>query len=307
MGNSMDIFDRRQVRRQRDRASRTLPAADFLFREGAERLTDRLLDVQRSFPVALDLGCHSGQIADAAAPLRKIDLLIQADLAPAMASAAGARHAVPTLVADEELLPVAPASLDLVLSNLSLQWVNDLPGALTQIRQALKPDGLLLAALLGTETLRELRSVLMEAEAETAGGVSPRVSPFVDVRDAGDLLTRAGFALPVVDVDTVTVTYADMFKLMTDLRLMGETNAVLERPRHMSRRALFLRAAALYAERFPAPGARIKASFQLVTLTAWAPHASQQRPLRPGTAKTSLAAALGTTERPAGESVPRRG
>jgi SAM-dependent methyltransferase len=236
----------------------------------------------------------------------KIESLFQTDLSPRMARAALAANGRPAVCADEEFLPFATQSLDLVLSNLSLHWVNDLPGALSQIRMALKPDGLLLAALFGTETLKELRNVLIEAEAEVAGGVAPRVSPFTDVRDAGNLLTRAGFALPVVDAETVTVTYSDMFKLMADLRAMGETNAVIERRHVPTRSDVFLRAAALYAERFSDPRGRITATFQIITMTAWAPHASQQKPLRPGSATTRLADALQAQEVSLPEAVPQQ-
>jgi len=304
MTDTMIVFDRGLIRQRRDRAAAGLDAADFLLKESALRLADRLLDVTRSFPLALDLGCHGGQMATALSGHPRIGHLIQADLSPRMAQSARLAGGRPSLVADEEMLPVAPNSLDLVVSNLSLHWVNDLPGALTQIRQALKPDGLFLATLFGTETLRELRTALMEAESETSGGVTPRVSPFVDVRDGGNLLTRAGFTLPVADVDAITVTYADMFKLMADLRAMAETNAVLERRKTFSRRATFLRAADIYAKRFPAPNDRISATFQLVTLTAWAPHASQAKPLRRGSATTRLADALDAVEHSAGETTP---
>jgi SAM-dependent methyltransferase len=189
----------------------------------------------------------------------------------------------------------------LVLSTLELHWTNDLPGALLQLRQVLKPDGLLLASLFGGETLAQLRRALMEAELAEEGGAGPRVSPFADVRDLGQLLQRAGFALPVVDSDTITVTYADALALMRDLRAMGESNAVRERRRGFSRRATLFGAARRYAELFAGPDGRIPASFEIITLTAWAPHESQQRPLRPGSAATRLAAALGTTERSAGE------
>jgi len=304
MTDTMNVFDRAVVRRRRNRAAADFTSADFLVREAASRLADRVLDVTRSFPVALDLGCHTGALAHLLEGNPKIGCLTQADLSPAMARAAYTATERPTFVCDEEHLPVAPASLDLVLSNLSLHWVNDLPGALSQIRHALKPDGLFLATLFGTETLRELRTALMEAEAETSGGVTPRVSPFVEVRDAGNLMTRAGFTLPVADADAITVTYSDMFKLMADLRGMAETNAVHERRKTFSRRSMFLRAAEIYASRFAAPNGRITATFQIVTVTAWAPHASQQQPLRRGSAQTRLADALGTKELPAGEPVP---
>ena len=250
----------------------------------------------RTFPLALDLGCHSGQLAPLIHGTKKVDTLLQADLSIAMAAAAHVANGRPTLCADEEFLPVADESLDLVLSNLSLHWVNDLPGALAQIRRSLNPDGLFLAATFGGETLKELRAALMEAEAQTAGGVAPRISPFVDVRDAGNLLSRAGFALPVVDAENIEVTYENAFKLMADLRAMAETNAVLERSKTPMRRATLMRVAELYSEKFTDDGGRIVATFQIVTLTAWAPHASQQKPLRPGSAKVKLADALRTDE-----------
>jgi SAM-dependent methyltransferase len=292
----MQVFDRKLVQRRRDRAAPGFTGADFLIRESAARLADRLLDVTRAFPLALDLGCHTGALGEELRASPKVGALFQADVSPAMARSASQINGRPAVCADEEALPFAPQSLDLVLSNLSLHWVNDLPGALSQIRLALKPDGLLLATLFGTETLKELRSVLIDAEIEIAGGTAPRVSPFTDVRDAGNLLTRAGFALPVVDAETVTVTYSDMFRLMADLRAMGETNTVRERRRLPTRRDVFLRAAALYAERFSDARGRIVASFQIITMTAWAPHMSQQKPLRPGSASARLADALKATE-----------
>lgn len=284
MSDTMLVFDRAAVRRHRDRAAPGLSASDFLFRESGARLLDRLDDVTRDFPRALDLGCHTGLVSH-----WKIGGLVQCDLSTAMARAA-AGNGRATFVAD--------ASLDLVVSNLALHWVNDLPGALIQVRRALKADGLFLASLFGTDTLKELRAVLLEAEADVAGGAGRRVSPFTDVRDAGALLSRAGFALPVVDADTITVTYADMFRLMADLRAMGETNAVRERRKHVSRRDVFTRAAELYAARHTDTRGRIVATFQIVTMTAWAPHPKQQQALRPGSAKGRLADALGTTEVP---------
>lgn len=304
MADNMRVFDRALVRQRRDRAAAKLSTADFLLREAASRLTDRLLDVARDFPMALDLGCHGGQVGELLAGHKKIGTLIQADLSPRMAHLARAATARPTVSADEEFLPIAENALDLVLSNLSLHWVNDLPGALAQIRRAVKPDGLLLATLFGGETLRELRTALLEAEIETAGGVAPRVSPFTDVRDAGNLLTRAGFALPVVDADVITVTYADMFKLMADLRAMGETNAVIERRKAPTRRDTFLRAAEIYRTLFADERGRLKATFQIITMTAWVPHASQQKPLRPGSATHRLADALKTEEVALGEQTP---
>jgi NADH dehydrogenase [ubiquinone] 1 alpha subcomplex assembly factor 5 len=300
----MQVFDRALVRQRRDRAAATLHNADFLLRESAHRLTDRLFDVTRDFPMALDLGCHGGQIGAGLGHHKKIGTLIQADVSPHMAAIARTTTSHPTIAADEEFLPFAENALDLVISNLSLHWVNDLPGALAQIRRAIKPDGLLLATLFGGETLRELRTALLEAEMETSGGVAPRISPFTDVRDAGNLLTRAGFALPVVDADIITVTYGDMFKLMADLRAMGETNTVQERRRVPTRRETFLRAAEFYRENFADERGRLRATFQIITMTAWSPHASQQKPLRPGSATTRLADALKTQEIGLGEQTP---
>jgi SAM-dependent methyltransferase len=297
-------FDRRALRAHRDRAAATLPAHDFLFREVAERLVDRLADMTRRFPCVLDLGCHGGEVSAMLAGQGGIDTLVQCDLSPGMARRARA-NGHPTLVGDEETLPFGGGRFDLVFSNLSLHWVNDLPGALAQIRHCLKPDGLFLAALLAGETLSELRRALIEAELAVAGGASPRVSPVADMRDLAGLLQRAGFALPVVDSDTVTVTYADAIRLMGDLRGMGETNATAARSRRPARRALFLEAASRYRDAHGDAAGRVPATFQVVYLTAWAPHESQQKPLRPGSATARLADALGAEERPAGEKTAR--
>ena len=192
------------------------------------------------------------------------------------------------LVADEELLPFKEHSFDAILSNLSLHWVNDLPGALAQIRSCLKPDGLFLASLFGTGTLQELRTALMEAELAETGGASPRVSPFADLRDAAGLLQRAGFALPVADADAVTVTYGDFFALLRDLRGMGETNILIDRLKRPTRRTVFARAAAIYQERFADAQGRLPATFQVLFLTGWAPDPSQQQPAKRGSGRTSL-------------------
>lgn len=297
-------FDRRALRAHRDRASADLTAHDFLFREVAERLVDRLADVTRRFPLALDLGCHGGELSAMLAGQGGIERLVQCDLSAGMARRARA-NGHPTLVGDEEALPFGAARFDLVLSNLSLHWVNDLPGTLAQVRHCLKPDGLFLAALFAGDTLAELRRALIEAEIALAGGASPRVSPVADMRDLAGLLQRAGFALPVVDSDLITVTYADPFRLMGDLRGMGEANAIAARSRHPAPRALFLEAAARYRDAHGDAQGRVPATFQVVYLTAWTPHESQQKPLRPGSARARLADALGSEERPAGEKAPR--
>ena len=296
----MQVFDRTAVRAHRERIAASWPEHDFLKREVADRLLDRLRDINRSFELALDLGCHGGTVAQLLPSLQKVGQLVQSDVAPAMARQAAATG-WPTVAADEEALPFGPQSFDLAVSVLNLHWVNDLPGTLLQLNRCLKPDGLFLGALLGGESLHELRVALMEAELELTGGLSPRISPFAEVRDCGSLLQRAGFALPVVDQDEITVTYSDPFALLRELRGMAETNAVQARPRGLARRALFARMAEIYAQRFARPDGRVPITFQVLYMTAWTPHEAQQQPLRPGTTKTRLADALGTVEQAAGD------
>ena len=298
------VFDRAIVRRHRDRAAAGWAGHDFLARHGAGLLVDRLDDVVRLFPSVLDLGCHGGELSALLAGRAGVASLVQADAAPAMAAGAHRQGAAgATIAADEEWLPFADGAFDLVVSNLSLHWVNDLPGALVQINHALRPDGLFLATLLGGETLWQLRQVLVEAEARVMGGGSPRVSPFVQLRDGAGLLQRAGFALPVADAETVTVTYENLFRLIADLRGMGQTAAHHLRGRRPPPRRFWAEAAALYAERFGLSSGRIEASFEIVTLTGWAPDASQPKPKRRGSATQSLADALGTIEQDAGDTV----
>jgi SAM-dependent methyltransferase len=232
--------------------------------------------------------------------LREKRLVGEIIAADALASGAG-----PAVAADEEALPFRDGSLDLVISGLALHFVNDLPGALVQVRRALKPDGLFLAALLGGGTLTELREAFAAAETETEGGVSPRIAPFADLRDLGALLQRAGFALPVTDSERVTVRYATPFGLMADLRRMGATNVLIERRRTPLRRKTLRRMTEIYAERFADPDGKVRATFEILWLSGWAPHASQQQPLRPGSAKARLADALQTKELPAGEKAGR--
>jgi SAM-dependent methyltransferase len=216
----------------------------------------------------------------------------------ALGERVGRLHAVALPVSDTEPLALEPGSVDLAVSALALQAVNDLPGAMAQIRRALKPDGLFLAAMIGGETLTELRQSFAAAESEIEGGVSPRVAPFADLRDIGALLQRAGFALPVTDVDRIVVRYDNAFALMQDLRRMGATNILVERRRTPSRRATFVRMAQVYAERFSDPDGRIRATFDVVWLSGWAPHQSQQKPLKPGSAKMSLAEAVNKARDP---------
>lgn len=294
-------FDRRAVRRHRDRVASGFHNHDFLVAEVAARLAERLADVGREFEIALDLGCHTGVVGRDAGVRQRVGHLIQCDLSPAMvAAAAGARF-----VADEERLPVRDQGLDLVISALSLHWTNDLPGVLIQIQRALRPDGLFVGAMIGGNTLQDLHAALIESEMNLTGGASPRISPFADVRDIGALLQRAGFALPVVDRDRITVTYADAMALMRELRAMGEANALHARSRRFTRRGVLAQAAALYQSRHQDHDGRIPAHFDILYMTAWAPHDSQPRALRPGSASHRLADALGTREHGAGEASPR--
>ncbi len=288
------VFDRPLLRRHRRRA-RALGPATFLLDRAADELAERLAAVVRTFDHAVDLGTPTDALRTRLAGRLGLGAVIGvgSDL-----ESDGAR---PYVVADEEALPFAEGSLDLVVSALALQSVNDLPGTLLQVRRALKPDGLFLAAMLGGATLTELRQSFAAAETEVEGGVSPRVFPFADVRDMGALLQRAGFALPVTDVDRLTVRYASPFVLMQDLRRMGATNALHERRHAPLRRATLMRMAEIYAERFADPDGRVRATFEIVWLSGWAPHPDQQQPLRPGSARTRLADALGTRELPAGE------
>lgn len=292
--DNMKVFDRALHARRRARAAANFADHDFLLTRVAEDMADRLAIITRNFSSALDLGAHHGVISRML-PLmtpEKIGHVVTADLAPQMlAQATGSR-----VCADEEQLPFADRSFDLVLSALSLHWVNDLPGALIQIRRALVPDGLFMGAMFGGETLTELRQALTEAEIECEGGLSPRVSPFADLRDMGGLMQRAGFALPVVDSDRVTVNYGNPLRLMAELRGMGETNALIERRRTPMRRSTLMRAAEIYSEKFGLPDGRVPATFEIVMLAGWSPHESQQKPLKPGSAKTKLADVLGTTE-----------
>jgi SAM-dependent methyltransferase len=263
---------------------------DFLLQRAAGDLEERLGAVLREFALAADLGTALPVVASVLAG--RVGGLLR------MAEAEGT-HA--DLVGDLESLPFAAGSLDLAVSLLALHGVNDLPGTFIQIKRALKPDGLFMGCLLGGRTLQELRQVLLEAESETMGGVSPRVAPFADLRDLGGLLQRAGFALPVIDSEIVTVRYRDAFGLFRDLRAMGWANALVARRKTPSRRETLLRAAALYAKRFADPDGRLPATFEFVWVSGWAPHESQQKPLKPGSAKARLADALGVPEITAGE------
>jgi len=285
------IFDRALVHRRLDRAwARAEPSggADFLLSRAAEELSERLALVKRRFALAADIGSPGPHGAAALAASGQADCVVR--LAPTFASLGTGDFL--RAVGDLERLPTADGALDLAVSLLTLQTVNDLPGALIQIRRALKPDGLLLAALVGGDTLTELRQSLTIAESEILGGAAPRVAPFVDVRALGSLVQRAGLALPVVDLDRATVRYADVFALMNDLRAFGGANALHDRSRKPLRRDVLLRAIEVYAERFADPDGRLRATFDILWLSGWAPHESQPKPLAPGSATTRLADAL---------------
>ncbi len=273
------IFDRHLLRARHRRAAALGPVT-FLVDRVADELSERLAAVLRPFDLAADLGTPSDAVRRAIEA--KVGRIVD-------------------VVADEEALPFRDASLDLVVSALALQFVNDLPGTLVQVRRALKPDGLLLAAMIGGDSLNELRESFAAAESEIEGGVSPRVAPFADLRDLGALLQRAGLALPVTDVDRLTVRYDSPLGLMHDLRRMGATNALTARRRTPLRRATLKRMLEIYAERFADGDGRVRATFEIVWLSGWAPDASQQQPLKPGSATTRLADALGTQEIRTGE------
>jgi len=295
--NWQALFDQHALKAHTQRA-RKLGPATFLIERVAEDLADRLSVVLRKFPIAVDLASPTDAVRQRLAAIGSIGTV-------ASAVVEGRPGDPLRVIQNEELLPFGDQTLDLVVSALSLQVVDDLPGTLIQIRRALKPDGLFLAAMLGGETLMELRESFYAAETEVEGGVSPRVIPFVEVREAGALLQRAGFALPVADVDRITVRYANAFAVMDDLRRMAATNPLLERRRTPLKRRTVVRMAEIYAERFADADGRVRATFDVVWLSGWAPHESQQQPLKPGSAKSRLADVLGTREVSAGEK-PKR-
>lgn len=285
------IFDRAllPVRRQRALA---LGPATFLIERVAEEMAERLSVVLRTFERAADLDTPTDALRDVLTLAGKVGALERASIVSddGLEVMVGAQRS-----------PFAEASLDLVVSALALQFVNDLPGALIQVRRALKADGLLLAAMIGGDSLTELREAFAQAESEIEGGLSPRVAPFADVRDLGSLLQRAGFALPVVDSDRIVVRYASPIALMRDLRAMAATNMLVERRRTPLKRATLQRMLEIYAQRFADADGRVRATFEIVWLTGWAPHESQQKPLKPGSATRRLADALGTKEISTGE------
>ena len=288
-GNTPEpIFDAALAVARKVRAARAaVPGADFLMRRAAQDLTDRLDAVPRRFADAAALFSLTPAAAEALVSSGKAEVVVRVEADAALLAGQDGRVAAP------ETVPFAPQSLDLAVSLYSLHEVNDVPGMLVQIRRALRPDGLFLGCMAGAGTLQELREALLAAETELTGGASPRVAPLVDVRDAGALLQRAGFALPVADHETVTARYDSMFSLMRDLRTMGATSSLVTRSRKPVRRELLVRAAEIYAARFSDPDGRVRATFSTIWLSGWAPHASQQQPARRGSATVSLAKALG--------------
>jgi SAM-dependent methyltransferase len=289
------LFDRKSLVVNRRRAMRA-GLEVFLLERVTQELVDRLSAVKRRFLLALDLGTPGDELILALKKSDQVDRLIAYDALGDLRQPSTQR-----VIGDEEALPFGDQKFDLVVSALSLQWINDLPGTLLQIRQILKPDGLMLIALIGGETLKELRESLATAESEISGGISPRVSPFAEVRTLGQLLLRAGFALPVVDFDRQVVRYSHALELFHDLRRMGATNVLVERSRKPLTRKMIRRTSEIYAEQFADADGRVRATFDVLWLSGWAPHESQQKPLKPGSAKTRLADALDTSERPAGE------
>ena len=290
---SPNVFDRALLRQRRQRAtSAPLPHPDFLLNRVAHDFAERLSVVKRQFPLALNLGFHTQNLSSVLRPLAQIGSILESEAIANLFEQEGGHR----IIADDDALPFGEQSFDLAVSGLSLHLVNDLPGALIQIRRALKADGLMLAALLGGQTLHELRQSWLIAEEELTGGVSPRVAPFADVRDLGRLIQRAGFSLPVADTDVVRVTYPSPLALMAEIKGMGASNMLVDRRRVPVTRALLMRAAQIYAERFGLSDGRIPATFEIITLTAWVPHESQQKPLQPGSAQMRLAAALGVND-----------
>jgi len=297
MSDERLLFDRKLLRARRARFAHEIAAREFLLAHVAREIAERVELMLRPFPLALDLGAYHGLLGRRVAELPSVGTMIYAESAFAFAALCPR----PALVCDEDLLPFKEASLNLVVSGLALHRVNDLPGALIQIRRALVPDGLFMAALLGAGALSELREALIEAEAETQGGASPRVAPFGDVREYGALLQRAGFALPVADAETLSVLYPGPHEVMREVRALGGGNVLLARSRRPLSRQTLARAEDIYRERHSTPDGRVKASFDIVYLNGWGPAKSQQKPLKPGSAAQRLADALGTTEQRAGD------
>lgn len=300
MSRANALFDRRLLAKRRTRAlTNPRDGADFLLKVAVEDTLDRLSAIKRTFATAIDLGGHGARLTDALRTAPQVEHVVRADSLVSDPSGGG-----PDVVIDEEALPFADGSADLVVSLLQAQTVNDLPGLFAQVNRVLRPDGLFLAVAAGNETLFELKSALTTAEAEITGGAAPRGHPTLDLRDTAGLLQRAGFAIPVADVDRYTVRYDTIGDLVADLRAMGATNILSGRDRRPLPRAVLTRAGEIYREEFADPDGRLRATFDLIALSGWRPHEGQQKPLKPGSASARLADALGSVEQSAGEKAP---
>jgi len=286
------LMDQTAHRQNRDRAAAGFGQFNYIKQAVVERLVDRLEVMRQSFPLMLDMGAHHGEVGKACLASGKVDKLISMD--PSLAMAQQMDKTANPLVMDYENCHFAEAAFDAVVSGFSLHWVNDLPGLLSRMRRWLKPDGLLLIAMAGGASLSGLRSCLAEAESRTAGGLSPRVLPMGDIRDLGGLLGRAGFALPVADSDTITITWDNPLQMMRELRQMGEANAMNGRIKHFTRKETMMQAASLYQQRYGMDDGRVSAEIEIITLTAWTPSPAQQKPLKPGSAQHNLADFLKT-------------
>ena len=292
MNQVPEIFDRTLLNLRRRRISNLAADGDFLHARVATELAERVALISRQFDIAVDLGTHTGRLAASLRGTENVGQVIATDTCPNYLARCNSLQ----ILADEEWLPFRANALDLIASNLHLQWANDLPGVFAQAQRALKPDGLFIAAMFGAGSLPELREAMLEAELELTGGASPRIVPLPNVREIGALLQRAGFALPVTDTDTIRVRYATPLDLMRDLRLMGATNITTERSRKFLRRDVLVRAGQIYIEKFGEADGRIPATVSILYLSGWHPHESQQKPLKPGSAKARLADALNVDE-----------
>lgn len=286
MTQSSSLFDRQLLQKRRQRALKqaSLTKCDYLLNYVIEDIIDRISIIKRVFPLALNYGCHTNQLSQSLAKLDQVGSIISTDSLLKITQTLPS----PRVVADEEFFPFVNSSFDLIISPLNLQWINDLPGTLTQIFKGLKPDGVFIGATLGQKSLWELRHCLLQAEEELLGGASPRVAPFADIKDLGHLLQRAGFTLPVTDRDVLKVTYPTTTQLMHEIRQMGAANNLINRSKKTVQRALFQRVEELYHQHFAQQPGKITATFEVIYLSGWAPHPEQQKPLRPGSAKVSL-------------------
>ncbi len=288
MNSIKNLFDRRSVRTHRDRSAIKFCDHNYLFHEIAGRLCEKLDDINRKFEFGLDLGCHSGETSKLLSVKHQATNWVRTDMSFQLSKIASKKTGAPVLVMDEEFIAFKKHSFDIVISNLSLHWANDLPGTLAQISKVLKPDGVILISLFGEQTLHELKMCLSRAEIEEENGLSPRVSAFSTIQDLGNLLIRAGFALPVADVEKITVYYPHAMKLMRDLRAMGESNSANLRRKSFSRKTTMMRTSQLYQEKFENEANQVPATFDVITLTGWSPDISQPKPLKPGSGQVNL-------------------